>query len=78
MNLKLWLYGLISAVIAAAATAASNALVLPAVFDGVTMKKLLIAIGLNAALAGLGAGLGYLKTHPAPDWNGQDRRGNGK
>ena len=76
MNWKLWLYGLFTALIAAAATAASNAIVLPAVIDGLTLKKLLVAIGLNAVVAGIASGLAYLKTHPLPDWSGVERRNN--
>lgn len=77
MNWKLWIYGLLTGIITGAATAASNALVLPAVLDSVTFKKLLIIIGLNALVAGIGGGLAYLKTHPAPEWDGINERRNG-
>lgn len=74
MNWKFWLYGLVTALVGAGASAASNAIVLPAVIDGLTLKKLLIAIGLNAIIAGVIGGLAYLKTHPLPDWSGVERR----
>jgi hypothetical protein len=66
MNWKLWIYGLGYAVIGAAAGAGTNYFVLPIVFNGATLRQLFVATGLNAGLAGLGAFLGYLKTHPLP------------
>jgi hypothetical protein len=65
MNWKAWLYGLLSSVISAFATAASGALALPSVFsfteDGfINMAKL-------AALPAIFAFFAYLKTHPLPD-----------
>ena len=76
MNWKLWLYGLSAALIGAAASAASNIVVLPTQFDGVTVKKLFVVAGLNALVSGFIGGLAYLKTHPLPDWNGTNRRNN--
>lgn len=75
MNWKLWIYGLLAAAITAAATAASNVLILPLVLDSVTVKKMFLITGLNALVSGAGGMLAYLKTHPVPDWNGVERRG---
>jgi hypothetical protein len=77
MNWRLWIYGLLSAVIGAGASAASNVLILPAVVNGITVRQLFVATSLNMAVAA-GVGLfAYLKTQPLPDWNGQDRRNGG-
>ena len=56
MNLKLWLNGLVVAVLSAVA----DALVLPAVFDKASMKQLAVAIGYKALITAVA----YLKTHP--------------
>jgi hypothetical protein len=65
MNWEAWLYGLLSSVISAFATAASGALALPTVFtfdeNGFfNMLKM-------AALPAIFAFFAYLKTHPLPD-----------
>jgi len=74
MNWKLWIYGLVSAAIGAAASAASNVFVIPFVINGVTSHQLLVVTGYNAGLAGLSGCLFYLKTHPVPEWSGYGRR----
>lgn len=70
-----WLYGLASAIIGAAASAAGNVMILPVVLNTITFRQTLVVTGLNAAFAGIGTGLAYLKTHPLPEWDGiSDRR----
>jgi hypothetical protein len=77
VNWRLWIYGLLSGVIGAGASAASNVLVLPAVVNGITVRQLFIATSLNMAVAA-GVGLfAYLKTHPLPEWSGVNRRNGG-
>ena len=74
MAWKLWLYGLLAAVIGGTASAASNFFVLPMIVTGMSMKSLLIATGWNAVGAALIALFAYLKTHPIPEWDGVKKR----
>lgn len=64
MNFKLWLHGLLTAVVSAFASAASGAIVMPTIF---TFDK--HGFGLMAKLAAVPAmlaGFAYLKQQPVP------------
>lgn len=72
MNPRLWLRGLLAAIIASTANSVTVIAIDPLTFNFDTgLKKLLTLAGISAVW---GAAL-YLKEHPDPWWDGQERRG---
>ena len=71
MNWRLWLRGLIAAVINSAVGAGALLIVDPQdfnIYDGLPkLVSLMVTLGITGALL-------YLKEHPLPEWNGTDRR----
>ena len=71
MNWRLWVRGLIAAVINSAAGAGTMALVEPEHFnihEGLPkLGTLMVALAISGALL-------YLKEHPLPEWDGIDTR----
>ena len=72
MNWRLWTRGLIAAFINSAAGVGTMAVLEPEHFnihEGFPkLATLFLALGISGALL-------YLKEHPLPEWNGEDRRG---
>ena len=72
MNWRLWIRGLFAAVINAGASSVTVVIVDPADFNLTTGVGKLGMVTLVSSL--IGAAL-YLKEHPLPEWDGEDRRG---
>lgn len=64
MNFKLWLHGLLTAVVSAFASAASGAIALPTVFT--FDKHGFINMAKLASIPAILAGLAFLKQQPVP------------
>lgn len=73
-SVKVWLYGLVSAVVSSAAGCVAMMAIDPNTFNLQSGLPKLLQV---AAALGIIAMFNYLQKHPLPAWDGADRRGTG-